>query len=298
MKQIYLYDPNPFFAEKIQKHLNQLLHPIAVIMLLSSDASIDKKIDLLIIHESYRNTFKEKLNQIGKERVFWLTEATNKQESTISRKAQLQEWHHFILFALESLKRVKKENKLHLVFTFDCEIRIVFFQKWLLKQKRKGKKIFIFPFKPLYFWNYRASFHGGPDLSDFILQAEEDLPLTHKDLGLIFEKQKDGYFLPRPSKSSDDIYNYKIMTIQKISALFRDFLYEHSEDSIGLIDIEARPFSLVKDVSSLVDICHIDFTKKNDFGSEKAKQEIADFLAHKPASVSVKPISLQSLEEE
>lgn len=301
MKTIYLFDPNPFFANQIQKSLNQLLKPLASIILLKSNKDFNSSFDLLILHESYRNCLNFKIDELDRQRILWLTETlelgSNKGE-IVSRQTQVHDWYHILLMKLESLKNLEQENKkMHLLFTFKQESRSLFFHKWLLEHKSKGKKIFILPFRPSYFWNYRAVFHSGPDLSNLVLQIEQEIPLTHKDLGYIFEKQKDGYFLPRPGKSADDIYDYQIMTTQKIAKLFRDFICQHTEDSVGLIDIEARPFALVKDIACLVDICHMDLLKDDNYGTEKAKQEIANFLVEKPKNIVFKAINFQDLEE-
>lgn len=59
-----------------------------------------------------------------------------------------------------------------------------------------------------------------------------------------------------------------------------------------MIDVEARPFHLVKDLASVCDVCHFDLGKEDNYGMRIAKTEIATFLAKKSPTVKFEPIVL------
>jgi len=275
MKKIYFIDPNQKYAEKLQKQLNPKLKPLAEIKLLISPAELKNDYDLLIIHASYFSDYRytDQLNKIDKTKIIKLNDIVVcfKQQPitsdlielnclTLSRRTTITDWLCQILYKLDQVEqRIEKiPNRIHLLFTFNQQIRYRFFQKWLTEQKTEGNKIFILPIKPLYLWNYQAVFHTGPDLSDLILQIEQGIEITEKEFGLIFEKQKSGIFISRSNTVSDDVFAYEHQSIQTIGKLFKKFINQHEKNSIGLIDIEAKPFHLVKDLASVCDVCHLD----------------------------------------
>ncbi|MGI6579319.1 MAG: hypothetical protein ACOX3H_03585 [Saccharofermentanales bacterium] len=312
MRNVYLIDPNQKFAEKLIKQLNPKLKPLAKIELLISPAALKKDFDLAIIHISYFSDYRyahglksfENLKIIRladtptrldlQPATTYLTNSPETGFSALSRRTTVTEWLHWILFKLEKIEqRIEcKENQIHLLFTFNQHIRHQFFQKWLIKHKTEGNKIFILPIKPLYLWNYQADFHTGPALSDLILQVEQDVAISEKDFGLIFEKQKSGIFLSRSNPAADDVFAYEHQSIQTIGKIFKNFIKQHEKNSIGLIDIEAKPFHLVKDLASVCDVCHLDIGEEDSFGVRIAKTEIATFLAQKSPTVKFEPIIL------
>ncbi|NLJ70636.1 MAG: hypothetical protein GX328_04145 [Clostridiaceae bacterium] len=308
MRKVYLIDPNQKYAEKLQKQLNPKLKPIAKIELLVSPAELKENFDLIIVHTSYffDQRYLLQLEKIENQKIIRLDNTTvpfdvqasdsNSNESdflVLSRRTTIAEWLHWLILKLDQMEqRIDiRQNKIHLLFTFNQHVRHQFCQKWLIEQNSEGNKIFVLPLKPLYLWNYQADFHAGPNLSDLVLQIEQDIEITEKDLGLIFEKQKSGIFLSRGNSAADDIFTYEHQSIQTIGKLFNKFIIQHEKSSVGLIDVEAGPFRLVKDLASVCDVCHFDLGEEDSYGVRIAKTEIATFLAEKSPTVKFEPIA-------
>lgn len=307
MKTILLIDPNTIYAEKLREKLNHALEPMAEITVAAEFVPCSNHADLLIIHESYLimdDTYKVQIPKEYQNKVIIIFEndfqakkiddQNNNSYLSLSRTTKLKDWVRSILLVLAENRPSSelKQNQVQLLFTFNQKKRHIFFQKWLIEQKTYGRKIFVLPLKPLYFWNYRVNFHQGPDLSDLILQIEQDLALTEQDLGQIFEIQKDGMFVPRPGNFSEDIFAYGKQNILKTCRLFRDFILNQEKETIGLIDVEARSFTLVKEIAALCDKFHMDLVDENNFGNRRAKEEVATFLATKSPHVQFVPIDI------
>lgn len=309
MRKVYLIDPNQKYAEKLQKQLNPKLKPLAKIDLLISPAELKEDFDLVIIHASYFSDYRyaHKLDKIGILKTIQLNDVTTRFEQlssiadstesdllVLSRRTKITEWLHWILYKLDKIKQriESRQNQIHLLFTFNQHVRHRFLQKWITEQKTEGNKVFILPIKPLYLWNYQADFHVGPDLSDLVLQIEQDIEISEKDFGLIFEKQKSGIFISRNKSASDDVFTYEHNSVQIIGKLFKKFIAQHEKSSSGLIDVEAKPFHLIKDLASICDVCHFDLGEEDNYGVRIAKTEIATFLAEKSPTVKFEPIIL------
>ena len=274
-----------------------------------SPAELRDDFDLAIIHASYFLDYRyvHQLKKIESLKTIRLsdgitrldqqpsiTDSTGSDLSILSRRTTITDWLHWILYKLNKIEQQieSRQNQIHLLFTFNQYIRHLFFQKWIMEQNAEGNKIFVLPIKPLYLWNYQADFHIGPDLSDLILQIEQDIEISEKDFGLIFEKQKSGVFLSRSNSATDDVFAYEHKSILTIGKLFKRFITKHEKSSSGLIDVEAKPFHLVKDLASVCDVCHFDLGEEDNYGVRIAKTEIATFLAGKSPTVKFEPIIL------
>ena len=196
------------------------------------------------------------------------------------------------MYNLEIKQTFQVANLVYSVFIFSTSDRFYYLSNLLFRQANQGKKIFVLPVKPAYNWQYDADFHDGPTLSDYLLQLEGGISLTADDMGHLFERQKSGLFLPRPGSSADDIYSCDSCDLIELVSLFREFIKGDSEDTVGIIDIESISFNLAKNISFMSDISLMDIPRNNDFGSDRAKEKIAGFLAEKPESTSFIPLDV------
>ncbi len=308
MKKILLIDPNLNFSKRIQYSLNPILFPFATIILYSFDEKIPYEqnllnfnsnnisdIDLMIIHESF---LKEDQDFSLKQKHLVLKESKQKSNFILTRGNSIQVWKTIIMmeFTNEEQYQFTDSNSTILLYVFDQNFRLEYFYTLLKQFQAQGKKIFILPLKPLYAWHYNAEFHQGKTLSDLILQIEESIPLDYQDIGHIFEKQKEHYFLPRPSKGFEDILYCDNLHLIELTKLFQKFIQNNAEDSIGIIDIENLNFEIVKNIAFHLNQVHFDVPENNYFGSEKAKELLAEFLAEKPNSCVFSPLKKQNEE--
>ncbi|NLJ94319.1 MAG: hypothetical protein GX326_02315 [Clostridiaceae bacterium] len=296
MKKILLIDPNIEFATKIKESLNPILYPLATIIIFglegsnlfkelktSFNFSFPQDIKLIILHESF---FQIKDDLSNEYQCLLLKETKQKSNIYLTRGNDLVSWKKILLNNLNSeiSKQINSTNSISVFYAFEQSSRIKFFQTLLLNLIKEGKKIFILPLKPLYAWYYNADFSPGKTLSDLMLQIEEDFAVNYQNMGHIFEKQVDHYFLPRPGKGLEDIFYYEENNLYILINLFQEFIKKNSEDSVGIIDIEFLKFEIFKNIAFQANAAYLDMPLEKNFGFIKAKEILAEFLAEKPRS--------------
>ncbi len=284
MKQVLLVDPNTDYSKRIENYLNTLPKPLFQISSIRNFDRLHSGFDLFIIHESFVKDIAQLKNSSA---VRLLSESSLSSADDFSRLDSPAEWRKKIIVALhaDSSDNNRTEHRLLLYYCFQDQNETDF-RQIINRQKKSGKRIFILPLKPLYQWRYEAVFHQGVSLSDCLLELEAGIEPVLKEFGHLFEKQKAGYFLPRPGKNSDDIANCSAETIDHLVATFRNFLEYSGSDAQGIIDAATLPFQMIKNISFQTDSCYMRIPEEKTFADRKIKELIAEWLAEKPDSTA------------
>lgn len=296
MKEVLLIDPNILFARRIQEMLNKSLQPFIHINIDHTGSKIDENIELIIIHESLLNTFEDLIH--SQKKILFLKEFWDEDfdaTQTILRQSGLSFWKHKIIEVLESeynfVHSQHEEKRIDKIFLFQIfnEMKYqYYFQSFIKEQLAKGKQIFILPIKPLYQWYYYAGFNKGQTMFDVILQIEKDITIDLNSFGHIFEKQKNGVFIARPSQNCDDLFNVDQHDLLLFIQRFRDFILRGSKEAIGIIDFDGLPVNLLSSILPLADVCFVDLSEEPYYGNRIEKEIFSTLLSRKPPNLRLK----------
>lgn len=305
MKEVLLIDPNILFSRRIQEMLNKSLQPFIHVNIDHIGTKINENIELIIIHESLQSAFKDLIH--SQKKILFLKEFWDEDfdaSQTILRQSGLSYWKHKIIEVLESeyvfahsLNEVERVNRIFLFQIFNAMKYQYYFQSFIKEQLAEGKQIFILPIKPLYQWYYHADFNNGHTMFDVILQIEKDIAIDSNSIGQIFEKQKNGVFIARPSQNCDDLFHVNQHDLLLFLQRFRDFILSGSKEAIGIIDFDGLPVNLLISILPLSDVCLIDLSEESYYGNIIEKEIFSTLLARKPPNLRVKLLNNLTAED-